>query len=140
MRFRRVFLTIIVVSNFLFSSFAQDSIVLEHGGAVWTVEFSPMNASLFASAGGDNTIKLWNLEDDTVTTFRGHTGQVNSVAFSPNGQLLASGGDDWTFKLWNIPQQQHIATLEHITDRSRSQVKDVAFSPMGNFSLPLADT
>ena len=131
MRFRCLFLTIIVVLNFLPPSFAQDATVLEHSGAVRTVEFSPLSSSLFASAGGNNTIKLWNLEDDTVTTFRGHTGQVNALAFSPNGQLLASGGDDWTFKLWNIPQQQHIATLAHITDQSRSQVKDVAFSPDG---------
>ena len=33
--------------------------------------------------------------------------------------------------MWNIPQQQHIATLEHITDQSRSQVKDLTFSPDG---------
>ena len=131
MQFRCVFFAIIATLNFLPASFAQDPIVLEHGGAVQAVEFSPVNASLFASAGGDNTIKLWNLEDDTVTTFRGHAGQINAVAFSPNGQLLASGGDDWTFKLWNIPQQQHIATLEHITNRNRSQVKGVAFSPDG---------
>ena len=131
MRFRNIFFTIIIALSFSPASFAQDVTVLEHGGAVRTVEFSPLYASLFASAGDDHTIKLWNLQNDTVTTFRGHTGQVNAVAFSPDGQLLASGGDDWTFKLWNIPQQQHIVTLEHITDRSRSQVKDITFSPDG---------
>ena len=131
MRFKRLFFAITVLANFLSASFAQDVTVLEHGGIVRTAAFSPVNSLLFASAGGDNTIKLWNLQNDIVTTFRGHTGQINSVAFSPNGQLLASGGDDWTFKLWNIRQQQHIATLEHITDRNRSQVKDIVFSPDG---------
>ena len=131
MRFRHLFVTLTLLFNALHLSFAQQPIVLRHSGTVQTVKFSPVNNALFASAGDTNTIKLWNLQEDTVTTFRGHSDQVNAIAFSPNGQLLASGGDDWTFKLWNIPQQQHIATLEHITDRSRSQVKDVAFSPDG---------
>ena len=132
MRLNRIFLTIIVLLSFSRPSFAQQSMILRHGGSVRTVAFSPVNASLLASAGGNNTIKLWNLQNNTVTTFRGHTGQVNAVAFSPNGQLLASGGDDWTFKLWSVPQQQHIATFEHIpTGRGRSQVKGVTFAPDG---------
>ena len=95
------------------------------------VAFSPVDASLVSSAGENGNIKLWDLQNDTVTTFRGHTNTVNAVAFSPNGELLASGGDDYRFKLWNVQNQQAIATLEHITDRTRSQIKDVAFSPDG---------
>ncbi len=131
MQFKHLFFTITAFFAYLCPIFAQHPTILTHGGTVRTVKFSPANNALIASAGDTNTIKLWNLRNDTVTTFRGHTDQVNAVAFSPNGQLLASGGDDWTFKLWNIQQRQHIATLEHITDRTRSQVKDVAFSPDG---------
>ena len=132
MRFRHLFATLILLFSLLHPNFAQQQpIVLRHGGSVRTVEFSPVNAFRLASAGEDHTIKIWSLRNDTVITLEGHTNQINSVAFSPNGQILASGSDDWTFKLWNIRQQQHIATLEHITDRTRSQVKAVAFSPNG---------
>ena len=131
MLYARLFLMLIVPLSFPRLSFTQQPISLEHGRVVHTVAFSPVDASLVASAGRSGTIKLWDLQTDTVTTLRRHTDTVNAVAFSPNGELLASGGDDYSFKLWNIQNQQTIATLEHLTDEGRSQVKAVAFSPDG---------
>ena len=131
MQYKHLLLTIIVLFSFPRLSFTQQPVNLEHGSVVYTVTFSPVNTSLVASAGGNGTIKLWDLQSDTVTTLRGHTDTVNAVAFSPNGELLASGGDDYRFKLWNVQNQQTIATLEHITGRNRSAIKAVAFSPDG---------
>lgn len=130
MEFRCLFFTIIVLLSFL-SSFAQGRTILRHGGSVRTVKFSPVDTSVIASAGDSSTIKLWDWQNNTSTTLRGHNGLVGSVEFSPDGKLLASGGDDWTFRLWNVDTHQNIATLEHITGRHRSQVKDVVFSPDG---------
>ena len=131
MQFKLSFFAVTIFSHFLLLSFAQGPTILRHGGAVQTVKFSPVDTSLLASAGDTNTIKLWDLQNNTVLTLRGHTGQISSIAFSPDGQLLASGSDDWTFRLWNVRTQQNIATLEHITDRTRSQIKEVAFSHDG---------
>ena len=126
MQFRRLFFMITFLLNFLLVSFAQEPMLLEHGGGVRTVEFSPVDASLVASAGESNIIKLWNLRNNTAVLLRGHTSRINSVAFSPNGELLASVSDDRTIRLWNIQSQQNTAT-RNITDRYQS----IAFSSDG---------
>ena len=126
MQLKRSFVTVVVLLSFLHPSFAQEPTLLDHGGGVRTVVFSPVNASLVASAGESNIIKLWNLQTNAVKTLRGHTGIVNSIAFSPNGELLASVSDDRTIKLWNVRNQQNIATL-----REGTLFRTVAFSPDG---------
>jgi WD40 repeat protein len=58
------------------------------------------------------------------TLFR-HTGEVNTIAFSPDGQQFASGSDDQTIKIWNLNQRQELSTLRGHTN----WVYSVAISP-----------
>ena len=67
MQFKHLFLTIPIFFSFLCLSFAQQPIILRHGGAVQTVKFSPVDNSIIASAGDTDTIKLWDLRNDKVT-------------------------------------------------------------------------
>jgi WD40 repeat protein len=70
-------------------------------GKLWDVVFSPDNQQL-ATAGGDGTVMIWNLEGHKLEEFIGHKGPVRSVSFTPNGQQLASSSDDTMVRIWNL--------------------------------------
>jgi WD40 repeat protein len=63
-------------------------------------------------------VRLWRVADGRLLrTLEGHTGSVQSVAFSPDGQTLASGSWDNTVRLWRVADGRLLRTLEGHTDR-----------------------
>jgi hypothetical protein len=46
----------------------------------------------------------------------GHTSEINSVAWSPDGAELASGADDMTVRVWDAATGAALATFEGHTD------------------------
>ncbi|KAJ7732746.1 WD40 repeat-like protein [Mycena maculata] len=59
---------------------------------------------------------------------RGHNGEVNSVAFSPDGRRIVSGSYDNTVRIWDAETQEQIREPLH---GHNSWVTSVAFSPDG---------
>ena len=56
--------------------------------------FSPDSKNV-ASASGDTTVRLWDLETETPKCIcEGHKNWVMCVSFSPKNDLFASGGMD----------------------------------------------
>lgn len=54
----------------------------------------------FATCSSDTTITIMELgRPNPIKTLRGHTNEVNSIAWDPAGTILASGSDDTTAKV-----------------------------------------
>ena len=104
--------------------------VAGHTQSVWALAFKP-NSHLLASGSSDDTVRLWDVDDNTnlrhVRTLRGHTDAVRSVAWSPDGRTLASASLDGTVRLWNPNNGINFAVLRGHTER----VEGVAWSPNG---------
>jgi WD40 repeat protein len=64
---------------------------------------------------------------DLVFTLRGHTSNITSVTFSPDGRRIASGSYDGTVKLWETETGKEVFTLRGHT----GGVLCVAFSSDG---------
>ena len=90
------------------------------------VAFSADSQSL---AVADN-IGMWPYDIVTareIALLTGHTDEVNSASFSPDGKIFASGAADGTVKLWDVATNTTIATLKGHTDG----IKSVSFSSNG---------
>jgi WD40 repeat protein/uncharacterized caspase-like protein len=106
------------------------------GNIINSIAFSP-NGKLLATASrtasrtetdGDRTVKIWTVADGKlIKTLTGHSGWVNSVQFSPDGQTLASASEDKVIKLWNVATGSLIRNLTGHGER----VTSVAFNPNG---------
>ena len=81
-----------------------------------------------ASGSSDHTIRLWDVSTGTLKfILTGHTGEVRSILFSPDGAILASGSSDHTIRLWDVST----GTLKFILTGHTGEVRSILFSPDG---------
>ncbi|CAE7167721.1 unnamed protein product [Rhizoctonia solani] len=109
--------------------------------SVFSVAFSP-DAKFIASGCGKGysnvaayTIQLWDVQTRKLASepFKGHTTDVESVSFSPDGARIVSGSYDNTIRIWDIERGVTIGRpLEGHTDWGR-----LVTSPYGNYKAAL---
>ncbi|MCA9470705.1 MAG: WD40 repeat domain-containing protein [Nitrospirales bacterium] len=74
-----------------------------------------------------NSLEHWEAGAQQVKTFRGHTQDVWSVSFAPDGLTLASGGNDRYVRIWDIETGRILRSLRGHTHN----IRQVAYSPDG---------
>jgi RNA polymerase sigma factor (sigma-70 family) len=60
------------------------------------------NGRTLATAGGDPTIRLWDIATGKERRLEGHRGTVTSLAWSSDGKTLVSGSHDGTALVWDV--------------------------------------
>ncbi len=71
---------------------------------------------------------LWRKYQGEESRLRGHSGPVNSVAWSSEGNWIATGSADHSLRIWDASTgAEHLHLKGHL-----GEVKSVAFSPDGN--------
>ncbi len=102
-----------------------------HKSAVRAVAFTP--DGLLVSAGQyDNTVRVWNLAHVNVfeaqtPEFRGHNGEILSLAVGPSG-LVATGSADSTARVWDLRNPKAPAV---VLEGKSGTITSVAFSHDG---------
>lgn len=102
----------------------------QQAGIIWDIAFSP-EGQVLASAQGDDTVRLWRGSDLSPLGQLKMSGQVNSVAISPDGQRLAAGvaeSDGGVVYLWDLAT----ASVVRLWKAESISVGSLAFSPDGS--------
>ena len=80
----------------------------ENSRRTYALTFSPCGKYLVSGTWWQRgmekmAIRVWEVETgENIHTFWGHTTDVQSLDFSPDGTFLASGADDGTILLWDV--------------------------------------
>ena len=106
-----------------------------HTGKVYAVAYSPVG-HLLATAGSEDTIRLWDVADATHPSplgagFAAHSGGVMSLALRPDGRTPASTGRDHTIGLWNVSRPCRPVAWTPPLHGHTGIVFSVSFSPDG---------
>lgn len=122
-----------------------------HRAEVTDVDISPDGNTLISSS-QDGTVRLWDVasgqeiqwdretgaqvlvSEELVADTRamvGHNGDVDSVAFSPDGRLAVSGSKDFTAIIWDVATGTELRQLRG----HQENISKVAFSPDGRSIL-----
>lgn len=112
----------------------QTSIIDVHKGDVNKAIFHP-NGKYFFTASEDNSVRMWDLNGFELLKFLGHSGPIEKIAISSEGNMLLSYAQgEGTLRIWNLEQKQ-----VHLLKNHTQLIWNINFSPDGKFILTASD-
>ncbi|KXJ16292.1 F-box-like/WD repeat-containing protein TBL1XR1 [Exaiptasia diaphana] len=99
-----------------------------------TLDIDWQNSNCFASCSSDKSIQICKIgQDKPLKSFRGHTGEVNTIRWDPSGTYLASCSADMSVKIWSLKQDLCIQDLQG----HKKEIYIITWSPTGSPNCPL---
>uniref|UniRef100_H3HDH6 Protein HIRA n=1 Tax=Phytophthora ramorum TaxID=164328 RepID=H3HDH6_PHYRM len=114
--------------------------------AIYGVDAHP-TLQLFATAGGDNAVKIWSLQPppeggiatfELLATLANHQQAVNCVRWASHGRYLASGSDDQLVLLYEL-QSGAAAPVPFGSNAKRNKQNWVRCSTLERHTMDVAD-
>ena len=111
--------------------------VLSHDFPVNVAAFSPDGRTIGTGARSQGAVTLWSIASDAPTSevhAEEHTGRIEAIAFSPDGQRFVTASQDTTARVWQVASGRSVR-LRH----PLQPVADARFSSDGRQVVTRAD-
>ena len=120
-----------------------------HQGTVEELQWSPNERSVFASAGNDGTVRIWDVRSKSrksVLSVPVSSTDVNVLSWShQNTHLLASGADDGQWAVWDLRQWKPSANSSNLNPTPvasfnfhREQITSIEWHPTDDSIVAVA--